>query len=58
MIKWCVRRMGAVDEASDVAASNNIQAMPTFLLLKGGKEVDKIVGANPAGLKESVTKHQ
>ncbi|CAM8881750.1 unnamed protein product [Rhodiola kirilowii] len=35
-----------VDELPAVSRDFGIQAMPTFVLLKNGKEVDKVVGAN------------
>merc|ERR1712170_104298 len=35
-----------VDENEEVAASYDISAMPTFLILKNGVEADKLVGAN------------
>ncbi|KAI5463487.1 thioredoxin-like protein [Mariannaea sp. PMI_226] len=39
-----------VDELRDLAAELGIRAMPTFILYHGGKKVDELVGANPAGL--------
>ncbi|XP_022139837.1 thioredoxin-like protein CXXS1 [Momordica charantia] len=36
-----------VDEVKDVAAKLEIKAMPTFLLMKNGIQIDKLVGANP-----------
>nr|ACZ37068.1 thioredoxin h4 [Medicago truncatula] len=47
-----------VDELSDVAQEFKVQAMPTFLLLKNGKEVDKVVGAKKDELKNKVQKHK
>lgn len=47
-----------VDEAEDVAAACGIQAMPTFQVFKGGAKVDEMKGADQAGLKALVTKHQ
>jgi len=43
-----------VDEASDIATSVGISAMPTFHFYKNGKLVDKIVGANLPALKRKV----
>jgi len=43
-----------VDEASDIASSVGISAMPTFHFYKNGKLVDKIVGANLPALKRKV----
>ena len=34
-----------VDEQSDLAAQYNINAIPAFIIFKGGKEVDRLVGA-------------
>ena len=47
-----------VDEAEDVAAACGIQAMPTFQVFKDGAKVDEMKGADQAGLKALVTKHQ
>lgn len=43
-----------VDEVNDVARDYGISAMPTFLVFKHGKVVDKIVGANPQGIQEAL----
>ncbi|KAJ2450048.1 hypothetical protein EV183_004544 [Coemansia sp. RSA 2336] len=43
-----------VDEFSEVAAHYNVSAMPTFKLIKDGKVVDEIVGANAAVLEQKV----
>ena len=45
-----------VDELSDVAHEHGISAMPTFLVFKHGKVVDKIVGANPQGIHSALVK--
>ncbi|KAJ9671978.1 hypothetical protein PVL29_025567 [Vitis rotundifolia] len=36
-----------VDEVKEVASKMEIKAMPTFLLMREGAQVDKLVGANP-----------
>ncbi|KAM3285339.1 thioredoxin-like protein CXXS1 [Capsicum chacoense] len=41
-----------VDEVKEVASKYEVKAMPTFLLLKAGVPVDKIVGANPDEIKK------
>jgi len=46
-----------VDENEEVAASYDISAMPTFLILKNGVEADKLVGANEAKLRELAQKY-
>lgn len=47
-----------VDELSDVAQEYGVQAMPTFLLLKQGKEIDRIVGAKKDELEKKILKHR
>lgn len=43
-----------VDEQQELAQQFGIQAMPTFVLLKDGKPVDTIRGANPPALKKAI----
>ncbi|XP_052202231.1 thioredoxin-like protein CXXS1 [Diospyros lotus] len=43
-----------VDELKEVAATYEVKAMPTFLLIKEGSAVDKLVGANPEVVKRSI----
>lgn len=40
-----------------VAAECQVEAMPTFIFMKDGKTVDKIVGADKDGLQAMVAKH-
>ncbi|GMJ04179.1 thioredoxin 2, THIOREDOXIN H2, Arabidopsis thioredoxin h2 [Hibiscus trionum] len=47
-----------VDELPDVAQEFGVQAMPTFLLLKKGKEVDRVVGAQKNELERKIDKHR
>ncbi|KAL7132937.1 hypothetical protein ABFS83_12G108600 [Erythranthe nasuta] len=47
-----------VDELHDVAQEFGVQAMPTFILMKGGKEVDKVVGAKREDLQKKIEKHR
>ncbi|KAJ0101470.1 hypothetical protein Patl1_04389 [Pistacia atlantica] len=42
-----------VDEVK-VATKMEIKAMPTFLLMKGGAQIDKLVGANPEEIKKRI----
>lgn len=46
-----------VDEVPDLAQELGVRAMPTFLLFKGGKQVDEVVGANKSALEAAVKKH-
>jgi thioredoxin 1 len=41
-----------------VAQEFKVQAMPTFVLLKKGKEVDKVVGAKKDELQNKIKKHR
>ncbi|PON64799.1 Thioredoxin, partial [Trema orientale] len=43
-----------VDELKEVATRMEIKAMPTFLLLRNGAQVDKLVGANPEEIKKRI----
>ncbi|KAL2552327.1 Thioredoxin domain-containing protein [Forsythia ovata] len=47
-----------VDELSDVAKEFAVQAMPTFVLLKQGKEVERVVGAKKDELEKKILKHR
>ncbi|CDP21876.1 unnamed protein product [Coffea canephora] len=47
-----------VDELDDVAEEYGVQAMPTFILLKKGKAIDKIVGAKKEELQKKIEKHR
>eukprot|EP01018_Ginkgo_biloba_P015721 Gb_20967 [translate_table: standard] len=43
-----------VDEMKDVTAEWDVQAMPTFLFIKDGKEVARIVGARKDELEKRI----
>ncbi|GMH15332.1 hypothetical protein Nepgr_017173 [Nepenthes gracilis] len=47
-----------VDELMNVAGEFGIHAMPTFLLIKNGKEIDKVVGAKKQELQAKIEKHR
>ena len=47
-----------VDENPDTAAKYSVSAMPTFLFIKGGEVVDRLMGANPARLQELINEHR
>ncbi|KAK8663962.1 hypothetical protein V6N13_083767 [Hibiscus sabdariffa] len=46
-----------VDELKDVAADWAVEAMPTFMFLREGKILDKVVGAKKDELQQTVLKH-
>ncbi|KAL2924846.1 Thioredoxin-like protein CXXS1 [Bienertia sinuspersici] len=43
-----------VDDVKEVASKMEVKAMPTFLLMKDGVTVDKLVGANPDEIRRRV----
>ncbi|XP_040382183.1 thioredoxin H2-1-like [Oryza brachyantha] len=43
-----------VDELAEVARTWRVEAMPTFVLARGGEEVGRIVGANKDELERSI----
>jgi thioredoxin 1 len=43
-----------VDENPETAAKYSVSAMPTFLFIKGGEIVDRLMGANPDRLREMI----
>ncbi|KNA12694.1 hypothetical protein SOVF_123640 [Spinacia oleracea] len=47
-----------VDELADVASEFGVDAMPTFVFFRKGKEVDRLIGANKGELRERITKHR
>ncbi|EEF45000.1 thioredoxin H2 [Ricinus communis] len=47
-----------VDELPGVAQEFGVQAMPTFVLVKKGKEVDRVVGAKKDELLKKIEKHR
>ena len=46
-----------VDQAEAVSQEYNIEAMPTFVFIKNGKETHRIVGANVDQLKKDIESH-
>ncbi|KAL2892770.1 Thioredoxin H-type 1 [Bienertia sinuspersici] len=46
-----------VDELKTVAEEFKVDAMPTFVFLKNGEEIDRVVGARKESLIELVVKH-
>ncbi|CAH9125261.1 unnamed protein product [Cuscuta epithymum] len=47
-----------VDEVKEAAEEYGVTAMPTFVFIKQGKVVDKVVGANKGELEEKILKHK
>ncbi|RWR77629.1 thioredoxin H2-like protein [Cinnamomum micranthum f. kanehirae] len=47
-----------VDELRVVAQEWGVESLPTFLLVKNGKEVDRIVGAKKDDLKNKIEQHR
>jgi thioredoxin 1 len=47
-----------VDQSAELSRKFNIEAMPTFIFIKGGAEVDRVRGANKSAIDAAVTKHQ
>lgn len=45
------------DNAKDFTREHNISGFPTFVIMKDGKKVDTVVGANIEGLKRKVAEH-
>ncbi|KAL3844710.1 hypothetical protein ACJIZ3_002113 [Penstemon smallii] len=46
-----------VDELKSVATDWAVEAMPTFIFLKEGKILDRVVGAKKEELQETIAKH-
>ncbi|XP_072970406.1 thioredoxin-like protein CXXS1 [Typha angustifolia] len=43
-----------VDEVKEVASKMEVKAMPTFVLMRDGEVIDRMVGANPEETKRRV----
>ena len=46
-----------VDENPETAARYSVSAMPTFVFIKAGEVVDRLMGANPARLREMIEEY-
>lgn len=46
-----------VDENPETAAKYSVSAMPTFLFIKQGEVVDRLMGANASRLQELIQEH-
>lgn len=40
------------------AAKYGVSAMPTFVFIKAGEVIDRLMGANPARLQELIEEHK
>ena len=47
-----------VDQAEEVSQKYDVEAMPTFIFFKDGKEVHRVVGANAEQLKADIESRQ
>lgn len=47
-----------VDTLEDVARQFKVEAMPTFVLVKKGKEICRLVGAKKTELQKLIEKHR
>ncbi|PRQ41286.1 putative monodehydroascorbate reductase (NADH) [Rosa chinensis] len=47
-----------VDELPDVAMEFGVQAMPSFLFIKKGEVIDRVVGARKEELQRKIEKHR
>ncbi|KAM7269759.1 hypothetical protein ACFE04_025256 [Oxalis oulophora] len=47
-----------VDKFEGLAREYQVEAMPTFIVIKGGKEVERIIGAKKDDLKMKIEKHR
>lgn len=46
------------NNTQDAAQNFGVQAMPTFVLLKQGKEVERVIGAKKDELERKISKHR
>jgi len=45
-----------VDDLAEIAAANEIESLPTFIMYKNGEEIERILGANKENLENLVSK--
>lgn len=53
-----VSELGFLFVTQEVAQEFGVQAMPTFVLLKKGKEVDRVIGSKKDELEKKVEKYR
>ena len=46
-----------VDESAETAARFSVSAMPTFVFVKSGEIVDRLMGANPERLRSMIEEY-
>ncbi|KJH40481.1 thioredoxin [Dictyocaulus viviparus] len=46
-----------VDYSPDISQHYDVRAMPTFILIKKGREMERIQGANPDALEQAINRH-
>merc|ERR1712243_22919 len=46
-----------VDELEDLAAKQEVKAMPTFSFFKNGQKLESFAGANEARIRQTIEKH-
>lgn len=46
-----------IEEAEDVAMEYGIQAVPTFILFKGGEKVDEVLGPKDEKVQSMIEAH-
>ena len=45
------------DKERAIASQYNLTSFPTIVMIKGGKEVDRVVGYDPNHIEESINMH-
>ncbi|EMG49201.1 TRX2 Thioredoxin-2 [Candida maltosa Xu316] len=45
-----------VDQLGDIAQKYSITSMPTLVFIKNGQEIERVIGANPAAIKGTISK--
>ncbi|PIA50805.1 hypothetical protein AQUCO_01200216v1 [Aquilegia coerulea] len=46
-----------VDDVKELALKLEVKAMPTFIIMRDGVQVDKVVGANPEEVKKRIDEY-